>query len=235
MKLAYLTLAAALVATPALSSDLLYDVKPKKAPVYHDNSGFYVGAKGGLNKVDDVDANLTPTAGVVANLSDGWNAGLTLGYQLNSWGFVVPRVELEGGYLQNDLDTLQAFNAGGVVGAPFAATGDLNAFYGFANILLDIPVGFGFTPFVGGGVGFANVKADNIAVGGFTILDDSDTAFAWNVTAGLSYDLTRNVTVEFAYRFLQFNDVDLTDIGNTPVAIGDIDNNQFNVGIRVKL
>lgn len=233
MKLAYLTLATALVASPVMASDLLYAPRPVK-PSIHEASGPYIGIKGGLNTNDDVSANVTPTTGGTGDFDNGFNAGITAGYAFGDWGYFSPRLEIEAGYLTNSLESIQAFNAGGPTGAPFAAAGDLTAFYGLANILFDVPLTERFGAFAGGGVGFGKISADNINVSGFTLIDDDDTAFAWNLTAGLSYELTRNVTVEASYRFLQFHDVNLNGVG--PIVVNDdVDNHQVNIGLRVKI
>ncbi len=79
----------------------------------------------------------------------------------------------------------------------------LNAYYDFHNSTA-------FTPYVGAGIGmaFLNTKGD---IGGWddTAGDGTSgstgsrtvTNFAWNVGAGVGYDITENFTVDLGYRF----------------------------------
>ena len=62
----------------------------------------------------------------------------------------------------------------------------------------------GFMPFIGGGAGvaFVNANVDNTD-GGVTLnlVDDSDTAFAYQLIAGVAYKFTPNLIVATEYRF----------------------------------
>lgn len=230
-----------LLAGSAQAADLLYPNPAPVAPVYTSNSGLYVGVEGGYNAADDLTGFINPpanTAGGTANLDGGFTIGAKLGYQFNPWGALRPRVELEGGYLENTIDKIQAFNAGGPVGTPFQGGGNFNAFYGLLNGYLDYRLWNNFSIFGGGGVGFASEHAANVSAGGVNIIDDRDTGFAWDLTAGVSYELSPTVTFDLAYRFLRFQDVSFAGnfAGGTLPAVGqDVDNNQVTAGIRIKL
>lgn len=244
MKLAKLLCGVALVsfiAAPAMAADLLYS---SPAPQAVWQGGPYFGAKIGANWTDDVTAELDDAAAAAGtadtvNFDTGFTGSIVAGYAFGSkWGMLSPRLEVEAGYLNSDVNTIDIDPAGGVIPA---GSGSVDAFYWFANLLLDIPMsGWGFTPFIGGGVGFANVTFDNIALAatpGVAFISDEDTTFAWNLTAGLSYDISRNVTFDVAYRFVQFNSVDLV---NTAGGAGgptstDVDNHQVTAGVRVHL
>jgi opacity protein-like surface antigen len=235
-----------LLASNAMAADLLYS-SPAQAAVNY--GGPYAGVKGGVNWLGS-DPRFAGEAADVAtpdilSFDAGFNAGIVGGYSFGQrWGMFSPRLEVELGYLRNNLSTFRDDSA---VAATAGATGDVHAFYGLANILLDIPVGgFGFTPFVGAGIGFANTRLSVILppVGGAGVGTDQfadDTNFAWDVTAGLSYDISRNVTFDIAYRFLQFTSVKSSNTGatgtDTPgfTSSSDIDNHQVTAGVRVHL
>lgn len=221
----------------AQAADLLYSQPaPSAAPAY---GGPYFGAKIGAVWTDEITGDFDGVGSGRADTFDfdtGFNASISAGYAFGGrWGMLSPRLEVEAGYQSSDVDA--ALDGGTATAA--AATGELNAFYWFANLLLDIPMGWGFTPFVGAGAGFANVRGDNINVPvAGTLADgvnDSDTTFAWNVTTGLSYDISRNVTLDLAYRFVQFNSVDFRTAVSGVTVSNDIDNHQVNVGVRVHL
>jgi opacity protein-like surface antigen len=83
----------------------------------------------------------------------------------------------------------------------------------FINAYWDIPTGTRFTPYVGAGLGagFINTNGNFSGVvttgGGVTETwsgrtgSKTVTNFAWNVGAGVGYDLTDYVTVDLGYRF----------------------------------
>ena len=239
MKLAKLLCGVALgafVASNAMAADLLYSAPAPQAVAY---GGPYFGAKIGANWMDDTTGDFDG-AGVATDtfsFDTGFTGSIVAGYAFGSrWGMLSPRVEVEAGYLSNDVDTVDPDSGG----APAASDGSIDAFYWFANLIFDIPMsGWGFTPFIGGGVGFANVSFDNVnnpPAG--TLADgvnDENTAFAWNLTAGLSYDISRNVSFDVAYRFVQFTDVEFADIGGVGITSDDIDNHQVTAGVRVHL
>jgi opacity protein-like surface antigen len=231
-----------LLASNAMAADLLYSSPAQSAVNY---GGPYVGVKGGVNWLGNdpkISFDAADVAGVTPDsfsFDTGFNAGIVGGYAFGQrWGVFSPRLEVELGYLRNNLGT---FRDDAVVSAA-GTTGDIHAFYGLANLLLDIPVGgFGFTPFIGAGVGFANTRLSNNIPG--VGVDDfaDDTNFAWDLTAGLSYDISRNVTFDIAYRFLQLNSVRIVNSGAGPTDLAgenastDINNHQVNVGVRVHL
>ncbi len=64
-------------------------------------------------------------------------------------------------------------------------------------------------------------------------MNDSDTSFAWNVTAGVGYELTRNVSLELSYRYLSFTNVGLVSVG-TDASSTDVNSHQILGGVRVK-
>jgi opacity protein-like surface antigen len=107
----------------------------------------------------------------------------------------------------------------GCVGGPGAGCGtneftaDIEGWVGLLNAYVDLGAWCGITPFVGGGVGFAqmsvlglkdvNVPAQSVWYGA----DNSQTNFAWALYAGMSYDVTERVTLDFGYRYLDIGDI----------------------------
>jgi opacity protein-like surface antigen len=92
-------------------------------------------------------------------------------------------------------------------------TADLDSWLGLLNVYVDLYTWRGFTPYVGAGIGiswftvenFRDVNATNGAI--YTGDKDKTTAnFAWALYAGLSYDITQNVTFDAAYRYSDLGD-----------------------------
>ena len=232
-------LAGLLAASPVLAADVLYSAP---APIAPAAGGPYFEVKGGANIISS-DPGFATDAGDLAagtpdtlNLDTGFFGSVAFGYAFgNRWGPLAPRLEVELGFLNNNVGTYDD-DGPGVGGAVAAGQGQLNAFFGLTNLLFDIPVGWGgLTPYVGAGIGFANVRLDQVGTVGGTVFNSEDTAFAWDLTAGVSYDISRNVTFYVFYRFLQFNSVNGTLIGGGFTSSDDIDNHQVGAGIRVHL
>lgn len=87
----------------------------------------------------------------------------------------------------------------------------VNAFYDFHNYS-------GFTPYIGGGLGIARLDASyrarvsgfldtGEAVEGRLDMDDDQWNFAWNVGAGVSYQINEFAAVDLNYRYADFGDV----------------------------
>ncbi len=85
-----------------------------------------------------------------------------------------------------------------------------------ANGYFDIGTWYGFTPFVGGGVGAAfhqfhaltdvGVGPDNLGAYGIAP-DKNSTQLAWALTAGVDYSILPNWKIELSYRYLDMGNV----------------------------
>ena len=75
---------------------------------------------------------------------------------------------------------------------------------GLVNGYVDLGCWYGLTPFVGAGVGVANVRVAGLIDqnGGGYAADHSQTNFAFALMAGLDFAVTRNLTMELGYRYL---------------------------------
>ena len=116
----------------------------------------------------------------------------------------------------------------------------------FLNAYWDINTGTAFTPYIGTGLGmgFINTKGSSKGLDTTNPTDSwSDstgsknvTNFAWNVGAGLGYDLTENWTLDVGYRFVglgsvktkSYNDEDTSYYGKT----NNLYQHQVAVGVR---
>ncbi len=111
-----------------------------------------------------------------------------------------------------------------------------------ANAYYDFRTGTPFTPYLGGGVGFAvnQLTRDSNAsdtLAGTTSFGGRSTQvqFAAAAMAGLTYEMSSVVALDVNYRFLYVGgpDVDLT-INNVPtgMAIGSLNEHQIRAGLR---
>lgn len=137
--------------------------------------------------------------------------GLGLGYRVNSnfrTDLTIERRDrfvVEGG---------QAFAGVGTFDSKVENTAYmLNVYYDFERLpIVQLPGGF--KPFVGVGVGISRIEVNDqdVLVGGtrtarFTGKDDNQ--FAWQLMAGVAYNLNANTAFEIFYRYADLGDVEL--------------------------
>ena len=85
--------------------------------------------------------------------------------------------------------------------------GNVRVVDGLVNGYVDLGTWYGITPFIGGGIGLANINAgsviDNGEGGGIGYsYSKSKTNFAYAAMAGLDFQVTRNLVFELGYRYL---------------------------------
>lgn len=98
------------------------------------------------------------------------------------------------------------------LGPVAGAGGDVDLWTGLANVYYDIDIGLSLMPYIGGGIGVARYSADLAAPGG-PALNDSDTVFAYQVSAGLGYAITPSTTIFGGYRYLATQDPEISSAG----------------------
>jgi outer membrane autotransporter protein len=94
----------------------------------------------------------------------------------------------------------------------------------FVNLYFDIDTGTQFTPYVGGGLGVAIIDTDGkykVTADSNTLYDNSasnsETNFAFNLAAGVGYDVSDNFTLDLGYRYADFGEGEtgnVSDINN---------------------
>lgn len=195
----------------------------EQAVSVQSTSGFYIGSLSSVNFLDDTSFDFA--GGTVRTDYDvGYYSALRAGYDFGSYGFVSPRLELELGYGTASVDE---HSVGGVGLGGINSYGDARTFQGYVNGYIDVPLATdgalsAITPYVGGGVGFINLDLRKQGVGGVgTLMDDSDTAFAYHLDAGVGINLQGlglfsnvslfdNTTLDIGYRFTAADNFDFT-------------------------
>jgi outer membrane protein OmpA-like peptidoglycan-associated protein len=161
--------------------------------------GPYVGVEGGVNFLHN-QSNLDQS-----KFDVDYIGGLTGGYSFAN-GL---RPELELDFRRNTLQALAG--NGNVSGHERAYTAMGNVWYDFksANGLFAI-----LHPYVGGGIGYARPTVENFATpaGSATDFDGHSNRFAYQLGAGVGYDLTRNLALTADYRFLRTDKGDFQNL-----------------------
>jgi len=167
------------------------------------DSSWYVRGDVGANLQSEVNGAHT------AKGDSGWTIGGAVGREVGD-NF---RGEGEVLYLESD--------------GKHAGDGDLKTVAGLLNGYYDFNRHGAWNPFIGAGVGLAQVKVD----GGLS--DGDDTGFAYQFKAGVSHPFNDRLTGEVAYRYLGVNGV---EFGNSLNRIdGDFSTQAVTVGLRYKL
>lgn len=205
-------------------------------------SGIYFELRGGLNYLSDSDISPAGFAGIdaEAQFDAGYMIEGAAGYEHSS-GF---RGEIAIGYRNNDIDDA---SVSGAINIPsvtafcsnggFECGGDVEAVSFMANVYYGFDVGGGFKPFVGVGLGGANVDAElvaNVPGGGSISGHDDDTVFAYQAIAGIEYvfptDLA-DIALGGRYVYFATDDPEFT-IGGI-AAEAEYSSHSFLVGVRI--
>ena len=161
----------------------------------------------------------------VLNIDKSFDAapffGLGIGYTVNDWF----RVDVTGEY--RGKANFHGFDVGALPAGGYAADRYTASKYEWTFLLngyVDLGTWYKVTPFIGAGVGTSYNTISNF--GDFSTCVNSAACtgsdayagsngkwqFAWALYAGLGYQITRDVTVELAYRYLDLGDAQSGDV-----------------------
>ncbi len=170
------------------------------------SAGMYISGNLGAVFLNDADIDEDGDSGELT-FDNGGVATFALGTTIGSAG----RIEAEVGARVNDFDDASVDGYSGSVDMDKDVTTISfmgNAFYDFKN-------GSSFTPFLGAGLGFANVEYDIDSIGGYDINEkEDDTVVAYQFMLGGSFAATEQLSIDLQYRYFATDDPDLdgTDV-----------------------
>jgi opacity protein-like surface antigen len=262
---------AALLSTATLAADLPPPLPP---PVYRapvaccETSGWYLRGDVGVGAQNfrSFDFKQTNAAsGAVwpaswridqKDIKDTFFVGAGLGYQWNNW----LRFDFTGEYRAAvKFKAVGSYTEFCPSGRCFDLyDGDHQATVLLANLYVDLGTWWCLTPFIGVGAGTAYHKTAALSDIGFisgpgtsafgiTATDHTQWNFAWAAHAGVAYNVTNNVKLEFAYRYLNMGNVNTSEVlcgasgcgtGQGPRAfytLSNFDSHDFKIGMRFLL
>jgi outer membrane immunogenic protein len=179
------------------------------------DSGFYIGGQAGSRMLEDAE-NSGSGADITSTTKNGYSLAGSAGYRFGN-GL---RTDAEIAYGHNGLGNLQiradgglgaALGVGSLNGATLKANGHLSAVSLLANVWYDVDLGK-VKPYLGGGVGAASVSAGKVGVGPVTIANNSDTVFAFQLGAGVGYEIVPAIVLTLDYRYIQTSDPTFKDL-----------------------
>lgn len=225
-----------LVATPAVAStSIAAAMQDADEFTARPPTSWYVRASG--MAIDQQDAalrdrtagNVIESALTMAGLpSSGWELesdtgfGLTIaaGHRLEQTPI---SFELEYSYRDVDFDRVTAS------GLSASAGGDGSTHALMLNVLADWRIGYGpLGVYLGGGIGLAYTEADLRSLDGAAtgLASDSDTTFAWQAMAGLTWSVNERTQLYGGVRYFDAGDVDFATSGAENASVG------YELGLR---
>ena len=214
--------------------------------------GFYGGLNVGVAAVNDVGVTYYDEGGTFGGTGAqdtfsgafGTKSAATFGGVLG-YDFGMVRADLELSYAKNSVNS---FTLGSVNGAPITLSasdraelcdyletscagsgntiaidgGHLRQLNGLANVWFDLPVGGGFVPYAGGGLGVAGLEVDG----------EGKSRFAWQLGAGAALHVSRAlaVTADYRHRQASSTNVEFDDVSG--LRISKLKTDSFTVGRR---
>jgi opacity protein-like surface antigen len=240
------------VAGPALAAD--YIEEPIEVPV--EVGGWYIRGYIGMSNqfFDGLESNLFDLPFEFGWYDDGGFSsapivGAGIGYEFNDNLRGDLTVEWRGKSEFHALDWLVAEDGDPITTNDYTANKSELVF--MANGYYDFNQFYGITPYVGAGIGtsyntISHFRDVNAQTGGTSYADDnSEWNFAWALHAGLGYQVTDRMTIDFGYSFISLGDASSGTLHNVDPAFdlpidgsiefNDIYSNDFKLGVRYSL
>ena len=233
-----MSLKKALLAATVLSLPLAAQAQPV--------SGVYLGAGAGYNYLQDTDITSSgstaamqtargATRKIEGEFEHGFGGVVSLGYGFGNG----VRLEVEGNYRQNDVDTLKA-------GGTLPGIGGTVRTYGaMANALYDFNLGLPIVPYVGAGVGYVwhdyDVVRSRGAGASRVTIDGDDGQFAFQGIAGAAFPIAAvpGLALTAEYRFLGSLDPEFTAVSRNTAGVvtarSKVDSENYNHSVFVGL
>ncbi len=162
----------------------------------------YLNVQGGATFVDSADSTITNGINgpdFRTRFDTGYNVSAALGFRF------IPalRTEIEAGFRKND------FDEAAINGPSTSLGGDVMVWSGMLNVFFDFVNPTNFTPYIGGGAGWAWVDADLRGPAGASF-DERDDVWAWQIGGGASMAINPQMALVLDYRYFVTDDPEFT-------------------------
>ena len=186
---------------------------------FADTLGPYVSGMAGVNWVEAQDLNQNNLDFVEMEFNQPLHSGYATGLAFG-WRFPIGlRPEVELSYRKNTLTQFnhRVYEGGGSIDGE----GEEQATALMANLwydVLNLPAPLNrFTPYVGGGLGYAVLKVSGLEAGGVQFGDTHrDTVSAYQLGAGIGYELTDHWSMSMDYRYFKTREAHFGNIQGLP-------------------
>jgi opacity protein-like surface antigen len=157
--------------------------------------------------------------GVRTETNTGFGVNFSGGFRMRE------NVRLEGevGYRSGKIEDVELMYINSVGIGVDGGTGDITGLSFMANTWYDFYGGERWSPYFGGGIGAAQVSLSDFSILTYPIVPDPTTTerllvddeawqFAYQVGAGLGYELKESIVVDLSYRYFATLDAKFTDV-----------------------
>jgi len=150
------------------------------------------------------------TTAFAADPDTGFMIGGAVGLHLDQWAKHL-RGEIEASYRRNDISG--TFFQHGFIAQAGNIDANISTFAVMANLWYDVDVGQKWTPYLGGGAGWARTKAEGAFLKTFPSAHSNhfsaeESGFAWQLGLGVNYPIADGVTLGVGYRYFRGPSVD---------------------------
>ena len=184
---------------------------------------WYVAAGLGASFVNDVDSTDSTGFTITADLDTGIFGTGAFGRSFGNF-----RAEGELTYNTSDVSTLSA------LGVSLDASGDVSTLGFMVNGYYDFDTNSKWKPYIGGGIGGANVSLNNLSVVGVQLADDDTTVFAYQAKVGVAYEFSPAWEGTLGYRFFGTEDADFVDSSGSPFSTDGSQAHIVELGFRFR-
>lgn len=119
-------------------------------------------------------------------------------------------------------------------GITISTDGDFSTAGLMLNGYYDIPTGSNWRPYVGGGIGFANLSYNEVTLMGIPAVNDDDYVFAYQGKAGIAYSFSSPWDATIGYRYLGTSDADFVDVTGFPFTADGVQLHVVEIGVRYR-
>ena len=211
---------------PIISAIYLIALLGVGVSAHAQDSENYITLGLGITATDDTSFEVAPGT-IDTEFEDDWNYGAAYGWKREGY-----RYEIELLVGEDDVSS-HTLNGGAPLGGP---TGGINMAAAMFNGYYDFTTSTAFSPYVGGGLGLAMIEAESFGVAAIPdVLDDDGTVIAYQLMAGVGYDISDRTTIFAEYRYFGTESVDVTTSAATGSVATDFDfgSSQFRFGVRI--
>ncbi len=163
-------------------------------------SRFYLSGGAGLHLPNDQDGSTVSKVSYSIESDPAFLGQAALGIHIGQ-DF---RVEAEAAYRVADYDQATAG------GTTVTATNDLKMATGMVNLFYDVDLGSSFVPYVGAGLGLAQIESGDTTIGGLLAKGKDATEFAYQATVGVTYRYDQSWNLGLDARYLGTSDEDVS-------------------------
>ena len=254
-----LLLGAAALSLPgaALAADLgpIYREAPELQPV-EIGTGWYLRGDVTYDFRSDLDGERTLRAPFSsqseayrdASLDETFGGGVGIGYRLTD----MLRTDVTARYSKPDFNGFTQASIFCGAGCNLRDRGEASMWDVMANAYVDLGTVAGFTPYVGGGVGAVHLNYDSptletcsaVFCATTPLKGEESWRFAWSVSAGVAYDVSKNLQLDVGYRYMNVEGGDNYKLGGDKVGLpgqtvtgsdGGFDRHTISAGLRYSL